>query len=106
MKLFLKIKYDGTKYAGYQVQNNAPTIQRELNNITKDRKFKNAMLRIFVHPEVLQRLKTLDAEFLEDIEQNSTLQLSFRADEGLNFESFRITDEITGEQYFPEVEEE
>ena len=81
-------------------------IQRELNNITKDRKFKNAMLRIFVHPEVLQRLKTLDAEFLEDIEQNSTLQLSFRADEGLHFESFRITDEITGEQYFPEVEEE
>lgn len=31
MKLFLKIKYDGSKYAGYQVQNNAPTIQAEIN---------------------------------------------------------------------------
>jgi ribonuclease G len=81
-------------------------IQRELHNITKDRKFKNAMLRIFVHPMVLQRLKTEDAPYLEDIERNSTLQLSFRAEDGLHFESFRIVDEITGEQYFPEVNDD
>ncbi len=36
MKLFLKIKYDGTNYAGYQVQNNALTIQQELNKATAD----------------------------------------------------------------------
>lgn len=36
MKLFLKIKYDGTNYAGYQVQNNAPTIQSELNKATSE----------------------------------------------------------------------
>ena len=36
MKLFLKIKYDGTNYAGYQVQNNAPTIQSELNKAAMD----------------------------------------------------------------------
>lgn len=36
MKLFLKIKYNGTNYAGYQVQNNAPTIQQELNKATAD----------------------------------------------------------------------
>ena len=36
MKLFLKIKYDGTNYAGYQVQNNAPTIQAELNKALSD----------------------------------------------------------------------
>lgn len=36
MKLFLKIKYDGTNYAGYQVQNNAPTIQAELNSALYD----------------------------------------------------------------------
>lgn len=36
MKLFLKIKYDGTRYAGYQVQNHLPTIQRELNKATAD----------------------------------------------------------------------
>ena len=36
MKLFIKIKYDGSAYAGYQVQNNAPTIQNELNKATAD----------------------------------------------------------------------
>ncbi len=32
MKLLLKIKYDGTAYAGYQVQKNAPTVQEKLND--------------------------------------------------------------------------
>lgn len=36
MKLFLKIKYDGTAYAGYQVQNNAPTVQKALNDAVSD----------------------------------------------------------------------
>jgi tRNA pseudouridine38-40 synthase len=36
MKLFIKIKYDGSAYAGYQVQSNAPTIQNELNKATSD----------------------------------------------------------------------
>ncbi len=36
MKLFLKIKYDGTAYAGYQVQKNAPTVQAALNSALKD----------------------------------------------------------------------
>ena len=36
MKLFIKIKYDGTRYAGYQVQNNALTIQEVLNNALAD----------------------------------------------------------------------
>lgn len=34
MKLFIKISYRGTNYAGYQVQNNASTIQGELNKAT------------------------------------------------------------------------
>ena len=36
MKLFLKIKYDGSNYAGYQVQDNAPTIQAALNSAMRD----------------------------------------------------------------------
>ena len=32
MKLFIKISYRGTAYGGYQVQNNAPTIQKELTD--------------------------------------------------------------------------
>ncbi len=36
MKLLLKIKYDGTAYAGYQVQRNALTIQEVLNSAAND----------------------------------------------------------------------
>ena len=36
MKLFIKFKYDGTRYAGYQVQNNALTIQEVLNKALAD----------------------------------------------------------------------
>ena len=36
MKLFIKIRYDGTRYAGYQVQNNALTIQEVLNKALAD----------------------------------------------------------------------
>lgn len=36
MKLFIKVKYDGTRYAGYQVQNNALTIQEVLNKAVAD----------------------------------------------------------------------
>lgn len=32
MKLFIKISYRGTAYSGYQVQNNAPTVQQKLND--------------------------------------------------------------------------
>ena len=35
MKLFLKISYRGTAYSGYQVQNNAPTVQQKLNEASK-----------------------------------------------------------------------
>ena len=31
MKIALKISYDGTDYAGWQVQKNAPTVQEKLN---------------------------------------------------------------------------
>ncbi len=36
MKLFLKIKYDGSRYGGYQVQKNAVTVQQKLNEATQD----------------------------------------------------------------------
>ncbi len=36
MKLFLKIRYRGTAYAGYQVQHNSPTVQEALNRAVRD----------------------------------------------------------------------
>ena len=35
MKLFIKVSYRGTNYAGYQIQKNAPTIQQKLNEAAK-----------------------------------------------------------------------
>ena len=36
MKLFIKLSYRGTNYAGYQIQKNAPTIQQKLNQAAKE----------------------------------------------------------------------
>jgi len=35
MKLFIKVAYRGTAYGGYQVQNNAPTVQAELTKAAR-----------------------------------------------------------------------
>ena len=35
MKLFIKVAYKGTAYGGYQVQNNAPTVQAELTRAAR-----------------------------------------------------------------------
>ena len=35
MKLFIKVRYLGTNYCGYQVQPNAPSIQQELNKAAR-----------------------------------------------------------------------
>ena len=35
MKLFIKVRYLGTNYCGYQVQPNAPSIQGELNKAAR-----------------------------------------------------------------------
>ena len=35
MKLFIKVSYRGTNYAGYQIQKNAPTVQQKLNDAAK-----------------------------------------------------------------------
>ena len=35
MKLFVKISYRGTNYAGYQIQKNAPTVQKAMNDAAR-----------------------------------------------------------------------
>ena len=35
MKLLIKFSYRGTAYSGYQVQNNAPTVQQKINEASK-----------------------------------------------------------------------
>lgn len=55
-------------------------------------------LRIFVNPEILSRLKTVDEELLIELERKHMGRLSFKSDAALALEQFRITDAVSGEE--------
>ncbi len=73
-------------------------IQRELSSAMRDKKHRGKALRVYMHPEVLNRLRTEDAELLNDLESKYKHELSFRADPELHYEQFRLTDAETGEE--------
>ena len=54
-------------------------------------------IRIYVHPEVLNRLRTEDEALLIDLEKKLSGKISFRADPTFHFEQFKVTDAITGQ---------
>ncbi|MCQ2379223.1 MAG: Rne/Rng family ribonuclease [Victivallaceae bacterium] len=70
-------------------------IQRKLNAVLRDRKFKNVPIRIFMHPEVLAQLRNEDSAFLSELEHKYHHELSFRADPDLHQEEFRLIDPET-----------
>jgi ribonuclease G len=53
-------------------------------------------IKVIVHPDLLQRLRTEDEEHLVDIERRYGGRLSFRPDPTLHREKFTITDAATG----------
>ena len=53
-------------------------------------------IRIYVHPEVLNRLRTEDEALLLELEKKLAGKLSFRADPLFHFEQFKVTDAETG----------
>lgn len=55
-------------------------------------------LRVIVHPEVLERLRTRDEELLVDMEQRFSGKLSFRADPSIHKEEFKIVNPVSGEE--------
>ncbi|MBQ9803505.1 MAG: Rne/Rng family ribonuclease [Lentisphaeria bacterium] len=71
-------------------------IQRKLSSIMRDKKYKGVPLRVFMHPEVLTRLRNEDAQLLSDLETKYKHELSFRADGALHFEEFILVDAETG----------
>ena len=73
-------------------------IQRKLNSVLKNKSNKNVPVRVFMHPDILARLRNSDAKLLEDIEKRHTNDLSFRADPTLHYEEFRIVDAVTGSE--------
>ncbi|MCQ2379671.1 MAG: Rne/Rng family ribonuclease [Victivallaceae bacterium] len=70
-------------------------IQRKLNSVVRNSKFKNIPVRVYVHPAVLERLRSEDAGLLDEMERKYHHELSFRADPDLHLESFRLVDPET-----------
>ncbi len=72
-------------------------IQRRLNSVLRDRRYKDVgAVRVFMHPEVLARLRNEDSQLLDELESKYNHELSFRIDPLLHFEEFKLVDPDTG----------
>jgi ribonuclease G len=76
-------------------------IQRRLNEIMKRNQSKDISFRIFMHPDVLSRMKNSDARLMGDLESKYGKNLSFRADAKMHRENFKIVDPETGVEFTP-----
>jgi ribonuclease G len=71
-------------------------LQRALNCIMRKHKDSVHELKVVVHPDVLQRLRTEDEELLVELERKYEGRLTFRADVSFHHERFSVTDAVTG----------
>jgi ribonuclease G len=71
-------------------------LQRALNATMRRYRDSVHEMRVIVHPEVLNRLRTEDEELLVDLERKYEGRLTFRADVTYHQEKFTITDANTG----------
>jgi ribonuclease G len=75
-------------------------IQRKISEVLRRLKEKGLYdqphIRIYVHPEVLNRLRTEDEALLVELEKKLQGKLSFRSDPTFHFEQFKICDALTG----------
>jgi ribonuclease G len=77
-------------------------IQRKISEVLRKHKQQGRgeapQLRIYVHPEVLNRLRTEDEALLIELEKRLSGKLSFRADPAFHFEQFKIADAVSGQE--------
>lgn len=77
-------------------------IQRKISEVLRKLKGQGRQdqphIRIYVHPEVLNRLRTEDEALLIELEKKLSGKLSFRADPTFHFEQFKVTDALTGQE--------
>jgi ribonuclease G len=78
-------------------------LQRKLSSIIRRLHARNDSkeyaLRVLVHPSILERLRSEDADLLVRMEQNYGVKLAFRADPNYHVENFKIINAVTGEEY-------
>jgi len=75
-------------------------IQRRLTKVMRNSNQRNGeiSIRVIVHPEVLERLRSQDEELITSMEQRLSGKLSFRADPTLHKEEFKIVNPVSGEE--------
>ncbi|MBP6508418.1 MAG: Rne/Rng family ribonuclease [Opitutaceae bacterium] len=78
-------------------------LQRKLSSVVRRLQLrkdgKEYSLRVLVHPSILERLRSEDAELLVRMEKLFGVKLAFRADLNYHVENFKIINALTGEEY-------
>jgi ribonuclease G len=78
-------------------------LQRRLSSVVRRIQLRNDgkeyALRVLVHPSILERLRSEDADLLVRIEKSFGVKLAFRADPSYHLEHFKIINSVTGEEY-------
>jgi len=78
-------------------------LQRKLSSVVRRLQArgdgKEYSLRVLVHPGILERLRSEDAELLVRMEKLFGVKLAFRADPAYHVENFKIINALTGEEY-------
>ncbi len=78
-------------------------LQRKLSSIVRRlvarKDSKDYSLRVMVHPGILERLRSEDANLLVRMEKDYGVKLAFRADPSYHLENFKIINAATGEEY-------
>ena len=78
-------------------------LQRRLSSVARRLQLrkdnKEYSLRVLVHPGILERLRSEDADLLVRMESSYGVKLAFRADPAYHVEHFKIINAGTGEEY-------
>jgi ribonuclease G len=78
-------------------------LQRKLSSVVRRLQLRNDgkeySLRVLVHPSILERLRSEDADLLVRMEKLFGVKLAFRADANYHVENFKIINALTGEEY-------
>lgn len=78
-------------------------LQRRLSSVARRLQLrkdgKGYSLRVLVHPSILERLRSEDADLLVRMESSYGVKLAFRADPAYHVEHFKIINADTGEEY-------
>ena len=78
-------------------------LQRRLSSVARRLQLrkdgKEYSLRVLVHPSILERLRSEDADLLVRMETSYGVKLAFRADPAYHVEHFKIINAATGEEY-------